>query len=53
MEQLNEEADPVLIFVVSGIKLSLQQNQMSRKQAVEMVKAWYGDKVIFLLDEET
>lgn len=38
--------DPVLVFVVDGIRLSLQQNQMTREQAIEKVKSWYPNALI-------
>lgn len=48
----NEEPfyDPVVQFVVNGIKLSLSQNKMSREHAEELIKSWYPDCEI-VLDE--
>lgn len=49
----NEESyyDPVVQFVVNGIRMSLQQNKMTREQAEQMIKSWYPDCDI-LLDED-
>lgn len=43
--------DPIIQFVVNGIRLSLEQNQMTRERAEELIKSWYGDDVA-ILDEE-
>ena len=42
-----EPVDPVLVFVVDGIRLSLQQNAMTREQAIMKITSWYpGAKII-------
>ncbi len=48
----NEETycDPIVQFVVNGIRMSLQQNKMTKEHAEELIRSWYGDDVV--IDEE-
>lgn len=46
--EIEPKADPVLEFVVEGVKLSLSQNRMTREQAVAAIKRWYPEAEILL-----
>lgn len=50
-EKVEPVADPILEFVVEGVKLSLSQNRMTREQAEECVRRWYPESRIILEDD--
>ena len=41
-----EQPDPVVQFVINGLRLSIQQNMMTREQAEEKIRSWWPDAQI-------
>ena len=53
LEPSQSEQEPVvpipvsnIEFVIGSLRLSLQQNAMTREQAIEKIQGWYPDAVI-------
>ena len=52
MEKDPQPKDPVLHFVVDGIRYALEQNAIPRKEALDSLVRWFPDVHIVALIED-